>query len=90
MAVIERVQIPSAEKIYDGAGKTLDDAIKDAQKKIPRYRREEGRKKEPMGLAVAKEGAAADVLIRCKVIDIRYESGGLANVSTFLVRVIQD
>ncbi|MBV9394972.1 MAG: hypothetical protein JOZ84_11225 [Methylobacteriaceae bacterium] len=87
MAVIERVRIPSAEKIYDGSGKTLDDAIKDAQKKIPRHRPAAGHNEE---LIVAKEGAAADVPIRCKVIDIRYESGGLGGLSTFLVRVIED
>lgn len=87
MATVHRVvHIPSAEKIYDGSGKTLDDAIKDAQKKIPRHRPAAGHNEE---LIVAKEGAA-DVIIRCKVIDIRYESGGLAGLSAFLVRVIQD
>lgn len=89
MATLQRVQIPSAEKIYDGTGKTLDEAIKDAHSKIPRH---------PKGLGFNKQtnevtgplGGAADMPIRCKVIDIGYESGGLAGLSEFHVRVLED
>jgi hypothetical protein len=86
---LQRVHIPSAEKIYDGTGKTLDDAIKDAQQKIPPHRPGVG-SKEPMALTVAKEGATADVPIRCKVIDIRFESGGIIGAGVFYVRVLED
>ena len=84
-----RVHIPSAERIYDGTGKTVDDAIKDAHKKIPAHRKGPGLNKQTMELTPAKEGAA-DVPIRCKVIDIRFESGGFTGLSTFYVRVIED
>ena len=81
--------LPKAHKIYDGTGKTLDEAIKDAHKKIPPFRKGHGFNKQTNEPTAAKEGPA-DVPIRCKVIDIHYESGGLTGASTFQVRVIED
>jgi hypothetical protein len=89
MAVTHRVHIPSGHKIYNGTGKTLDDAIKDAHKQIPRHRKGPGLNKQTMELTPAKEGHA-DVPIRCKVVDIEYESGGITGASTFEVRVVED
>lgn len=89
MAIAQTVHIPSAEKIYNGTGKTLDDAIKDAQKKIPRHRQGHGFDKQTNEVTPPKEGHA-DVPIRCKVIDIRYETGGLGGLSEFHVRVIEN
>jgi hypothetical protein len=81
-------QLPKAHKIYDGTGKTLDEAIKDAHKKIPPFRKGPGFNKQTNEPTAAKEGAA-DVAIRCKVVDIHYESGGFTRASTFQVRVIE-
>jgi hypothetical protein len=89
MATVHRAQIPAGHTIYDGSGKTLDDAIRDAQKKIPPHRQGHGFNKETNELTPPKEGPA-NVPIRCKVIDIRYESGGIAGASTFQVRVVED
>jgi hypothetical protein len=82
-------QIPKAQKIYDGSGKTVDEAIKDAHKKIPPFRKGHGFNKQTNEPTAAKEGPAS-VPIRCKVIDIHYESGGLTGASTFQVRVIEN
>jgi hypothetical protein len=88
MATVQRVQIPSAERVYNGTGKTLDEAIKDAHKKIPPHRKGPGLNRQTMELTPPKEGAAS-VPIRCKVVDIHYESGGITGLSTFQVRVIE-
>jgi hypothetical protein len=93
MAIAQRAHIPSAEKIYNGTGKTLDDAIKDAHKQIPPRAKGTVVHQDTMQVippTKAKEGGGADVPIRCKVIDIRYESGGFTGLSTFLVRVVED
>jgi hypothetical protein len=84
-----RVHIPSGHRVYNGAGKTLDEAIKDAHKQIPRHRKGPGLNKQTMELTPPKEGPA-DVPIRCKVVDIHYESGGITGASTFEVRVVED
>jgi len=89
MATVHRVHIPSAEKIYNGTGKTLDDAIKDAQKKIPRHLQGHGFNKQTKEVTPPK-GERADVPVRCKVIDIRFETGGFTGLSEFHVRVIED
>lgn len=82
-------QLPKAHKTYVGTGKTLDEAIKDAHKQIPRFRKGHGFNKKTNEPTAAKEGAA-DVPIRCTVIDIYFESGGFTGASTFQVRVIED
>jgi hypothetical protein len=82
-------QIPTAQKIYSGTGKTLDEAIKDAHKKIPPFRKGPGFNKKTNEVTAAKEGPA-NVPIRCKVIDIHFESGGFTGASTFQVRVIEN
>jgi hypothetical protein len=83
-----RVHIPSGQPVYNGTGKTLDEAIKDAHDKIPKHRQGHGLNKQTMELTPPKEGPA-NVPIRCKVVDIHYESGGITGLSTFQVRVIE-
>jgi hypothetical protein len=84
-----RAHIPSAHKIYQGTGKTVDEAIKDAHKQIPRHRQGPAVNRQTNELTPAKN-AAADVPIRCRVLDIHYESGGFTGASTFSVRVTED
>jgi len=84
-----RAYIPSAHKVYTGTGKTVDEAIKDAHKQIPRHRKGPGLNRQTNELTPAAEGGA-DVPIRCKVIDIHFESGGFTGASTFFARVVED
>jgi hypothetical protein len=37
-----RVDVPSGNPVYNGTGKPLDDAVKDAHDKIPRHRQGHG------------------------------------------------
>ena len=86
---VHQVHVPHAQKIYDGTGKTLDAAIIDAHKKIPGPRLGPSHHPDTM-LPVAEKPGTADVLIRCKVVDIGYEAGGIAGISQFRARVIED
>jgi hypothetical protein len=85
---VHRVHLPSAHPVYDGTGKTLDEAIVNAHKKIPRHPHGPSLNKETNELVAAPKGAVADVLIRCQVIEIGYESGG-PGASQFLAKVIE-
>jgi hypothetical protein len=86
---VHKVHVPHAHTIYDGTGKTLDAAIIDAHKKIPPPRLGPSLDPQIMHPAAPKPGSA-DVLIRCKVVELEYEAGGIAGISLFRARVIED
>ena len=86
---VHRVHLPHAHKVYQGSGESVDKAIINAHGKIPRHRQGPGLNKQTMELLPAKEGPA-DVAIRCKVLDLHYEAGGIGGRKLFHARVVED
>src|SRR5262245_50555829 len=92
MRTVNRVLLP--HEVYEGRGKTLEAAIEDAHKKIPRPRQGASLQKDAQGkpvqpfTVVPASSAPADVIIRSKVVDFGLEAGGIAGVREFYARVI--